>query len=279
VVEPKYRPSRGGGWVIAIVIVPLISYSILATVAIIMLLSQIRNQPHPLEMVPDLEGDNKGGATRGGGKRGSVDVSMPDPDQPLPPQLRVRLGGTLAVGDLAVTPEKVERKRIAYDVAGFQPQSAKADSLALYLRLRNRSADVTFRPMDRYFVRAWSKKPNDLRPYTMLEMGGHRYYGGPLKWTSLAEAKRSREPVEYVDGQAVNQELKPGEEMTTFFCTNPDDHVARALDSYRGPLLWRVQLRRGLVRWTTRDGAEREDAATAVVGVEFSAADVKKAVN
>ena len=52
-----------------------------------------------------------------------------------------------------------------------------------------------------------------------------------------------------------------------------------ALDSYGGPLVWHVQLRRGLVKWTTRDGVEREDSATAVVGVEFSAADVRKAAD
>jgi hypothetical protein len=65
--------------------------------------------------------------------------------------------------------------------------------------------------------------------------------------------------------------------MTTFFCTNPEEHVVRALDGYAGPLVWHVQLRRGLVRWTTRDGVEREDSATTVIGVEFSAADVRPA--
>ena len=119
-------------------------------------------------------------------------------------------------------------------------------------------------------MRSWSKRLDDRKPYTCLEMGERKFYGGPLDWSRKNE---------FIKGQDVNKELKPGEEMTTFFCTNPDEHAAKALDNYGGPLVWHVQLRRGLVKWTTRDGVEREDSATAVVGVEFSAADVRKAAD
>jgi hypothetical protein len=268
-VEPRVRPARGGGWVIAIVIVPLISYSILATIAIILLLTQIRDATHPLEMIPDIEGDHKGGATRGG-RHGSVEIRMPDPAQSLPSRLRVPLATppqTLAVGDLDVTPLKVERGPLAWSL-GPGTQQFSEDVLILTLKLRNRSRDVTLFPMDRYFVRAWSKKPGDMKPYTMLEIGARRFYGGALDWSRKNE---------YIKGQDVNRELKPGEEMTTFICTNPEEHALKALDSYDGRLLWRVQLRRGLVRWTTRDGVEREDPATAVIGVEFTPADVQDA--
>jgi hypothetical protein len=267
-IEPRPRPSRGSGWVIAIVVVPLISYSILATIAVILLLSQIRNATHPLEMVPDIEGDHKNGATRS--KRSAVDFPMPDPEQPVPPQLCVRLAqppGTVAVGDLEVTPERVERGRAAW-VIGQRSESFPEDALILRLKLRNRSRDVTFYPMDRYFVRSWSKRPGDPKPYTMLEMGKRRFYGGALDWSRKEE---------FIRGQDVDKELKPGEAMTTFVCTNPDEHAVKALDDYEGPLVWHIQLRRGLVNWTTKDGVERDDSATAVVGVEFSAADVKAA--
>jgi hypothetical protein len=272
-VEPRRRPSRGGGWVIAIVIVPLISYSILATVAIILLLTEREKQTHPLEMVPDLEGDNKGGASRGTGKRGSVDVPMPDPEQPVPAKLRVPLGQTLTVGDLEVTPEKVEVASHAWAIGKTEPQKFPRDVLCLTLKLRNRSGDVTFKPMDRYFDRHWNRNNvNDPKPYTLLEMGPRRFYGGPLDWSRKNE---------FIEGQKVNTELKPGEEMQTFVCTDPyeSEDAAKELAGYQGPLLWRVQLRRGLVRWTTKGGAERDDPATAVVGVEFDAGDVHKAVN
>jgi hypothetical protein len=68
---------------------------------------------------------------------------------------------------------------------------------------------------------------------------------------------------ETVEGQQ-HRRLRPQEELTTLICTDPDDHVARLLASARGPLLWRVQVRRGLV--PVRD---REVSSTAVIGVEF----------
>ena len=199
--------------------------------------------------------------------------------QPLPPQLLVKLGQTIAVGDLEVTPQKVERTRISYAI-GNTLEKAQEDSLAVTLRLRNRSQDVIFKPMDRFFAR--SRPGLEAIPqYTILEVGDRKFYGGPLKWVSLADAARpgSHANIEYVDQQVVNEELKPGDEMTTFVCTNPDEHALKALDSYEGRLTWRVQLRRGLVRWTTKDGVEREDPATAVVGVEFTAADVQPAAD
>jgi hypothetical protein len=62
--------------------------------------------------------------------------------------------------------------------------------------------------------------------------------------------------------------------MTTFVCTDPADHAVQELARYKGPLVWRIQLRRGLVKWRTARGNDREDSATAVVGVEFDAGDV-----
>ena len=54
-------------------------------------------------------------------------------------------------------------------------------------------------------------------------------------------------------------------------CTNPADaEVLKALDDYRGPLLWRVRLRHGLVRI-----GDREVSASAVVGVKFGAGDIQ----
>ncbi len=281
-IAHKPRVARSNPWVIPLIIAPLAFYSFMATLYILDMqflhFFSPPPPPHPLEMVPDLEGDNKGDA-RHGGKRGSVDTRWPDPLQPLPAQLRVPLGGTLAVGDLEVRPLKVERKRISYAIGNTQPQPATEDSLALYLRLRNCSRDVVFKPMDRFFARARPTGLTAIPQYTILERGDRKFYGGPLTWIAQAVAKRadSHANIEYVYQQVVNQELKPGEEMTTFICTNPADHAVKALDGYQGPLLWRVQLRRGLVKWTTKAGVEREDSATAVVGVEFTAADVQKA--
>jgi hypothetical protein len=49
------------------------------------------------------------------------------------------------------------------------------------------------------------------------------------------------------------------------------DQVGKVLANYHGRLLYRVQVRRGLVRV-----GDREVPATAVVGVEFNDTDIDK---
>jgi hypothetical protein len=97
-----------------------------------------------------------------------------------------------------------------------------------------------------------------------LEMGRQRFFGGPLYWRpGTNPATRDS-----IAGQ-VYRVLRPDEESTTVLCTDPEDHVGQFLADYHGPLVWRIQVRRGFVR--VRD---REISATAVVGVRFTSADV-----
>ncbi len=263
-VPPVRRSSGGSPWFMLLVVVPLISYSILATIAIVVLLQ--REPPHPLEVLPDLQGDHKGGASRKDNKVSSL--KMPPAEQDLPPKLRVPLGATLAIGDLEVTPLSVDRRRVSYAMQGKELAKGRYDSLALTLRLHNRSTDVTFYPLDRFFQREYDGK--SVIPYTYLEMGKSRFFGGPIKWLP-----RSDVHYEWIDQQSLDQVLKPGETLETFVCTNPDKDVTAALDKYDGPLLWRVQVRRGLVKWKPPEHEEREDSACAVIGVEFHSSDVK----
>ena len=248
--------SAPGVWFYALLVVPLISYSILSTIVIIYL--KTHRSPHPLEMLPDLEGDGKG-ATRGKSSSLHYDIHFPEKD--LPRHLLVPLGGTLAVGDLEVTPCKVEKRRITLRTKGStQADTPLENCLAVELRLRNRSADVFFKPMDRFFTRTW--KPNSggsgAMPFTMLLIGAHRFFGGPIEWkSSPVKGERSREHMQSVDGQNYDKELKPGEEMTTFVCTDPADHAVQELARYKGSLLWRIQVRRGLVKWRTARGRAR----------------------
>ena len=169
--------SAPGVWFYALLVVPLISYSILSTIVIIYL--KTHQSPHPLEMLPDLEGDGKG-ATRGKSSSLHYDIHFPEKD--LPRHLLVPLGGTLAVGDLEVTPCKVEKRRITLRTKGStQADTPLENCLAVELRLRNRSADVFFKPMDRFFTRTW--KPNSggsgAMPFTMLLMGAAPVFRRP----------------------------------------------------------------------------------------------------
>jgi hypothetical protein len=249
---PKTRP-----WLVPMLIIPLISYSILATIAAAILYAEKQRRIHPLEAIPD-QGENKG-ATRS--KTGAV--KLPDPAQPLPNQLKVALGDSIRIGDLEVTPEKVERRQIQYESRrqGPSPDTTRFDALALVLHLKNISQDVVFKPMDPYFTRQWKPKNGGLMPYTYLAVGDHHFYGGPLSMQDVRDHQLS------VAGQDLDQELRPGEEFNTFICTDPDDPLKKTLDGHNDsdPLLWRVQVRRGLVRVH-----ERDVPATAVIGVQFS---------
>jgi len=248
-------PQASRPWVLPLFIIPLISYSVLMTVAVVILYLRLQQQVHPLEALPD-QGDNKG-ATHGKGSS-SMD-RMPRPDQDLPPKLKVELGHSLRIGDVEVTPLKVEHRQIQFQ-EGAVVDPTEQETLALELRFRNVSDDVYFKPLDPYFDRHWSPaKTSGIMPYGFLTVDKKNFFG-PLEWHRARVA---------VKGQDHDTELKPGEEMTTFLCTDPDDHVLEALKKAKGPFLWRVQVRRGLAKV-----GDKEISATAVVGVEFNKQDV-----
>jgi len=258
-------PSRS--WILILFIIPLISYSILSTILIIYLL---RNRPEPaspFEKMLDQEGDFKGGTRL---KPESMHYKRVKPDLPLPAQLRVRLDTktpvSLQIGDLQVTPLRVELAKVVF-LRGARPDPDDEDALVLTLQLRNISTDVVFSPTDPYFDRKWKENAvNDPMPYTFLEVGQKKRFYGPLKHPG--PGKRSLDTLE---GQHAGKALKPGEEMTTFVCTDPADHIASTLKTNPGPFLWRIHVRRGLERI-----GERDVSTTAVIGVEFTADDIRK---
>lgn len=170
-----------------------------------------------------------------------------------------------------MVPERVELAplRFVYPHNGGSDLATRP-SLVLYLRLRNVSDDVVFRPLDPAFNRRW-KVGAPRKPYTFLEMGDRRFFG-PLDWSPPRAGGRGGGMLTVIAGQPCSQELQPGEAMTTLICTDPDANAGEALRRYTGPLLWRVHLRRGLVRYKGQD-----KAVTAVVGVEFHSQDVVRA--
>jgi hypothetical protein len=264
--RPMVYHGRGSGWVIALLVIPLISYSVLSTVAVLIL--YFRPQPpHPLEMMPDVEGDYPGGTKKL--KVGSYE--RPRPDEGLPPQLRVALGHSLTLGDLEVTPQSVQVCKIRYRTEGRdRSEESPEPTLVLRLRLKNVGHDVAFYPTDPYFDRRWTGN-KDLKPYTYLDTGpgGKKFYGGAVAWKPR-KVGRMADPREIVEGQNHGRDLGPGQEMDTFVCTAPEEHVPDYLEKHDGPLLWRVHLRRGRVAV-----GDHEKSATAVVGVEFTRQDIR----
>ncbi len=193
----------------------------------------------------------------------------------LPPKLQVALGQSLTIGDLQIQPLKVERRKLTIysENRQFRLEETSHDALVLTLRLRNISDDVYFTPTDPVFDRQWKEEHGSGRPYTLLEIGGKKFFGGPIQWRPRTNrgAFRADDPREHVKGQEKDNEvLKPGADRTSILCTDPSNReILQTLQGSQGPLVWRVHLRRGLV-----DVGDREVSATAVVGVIFDKKDV-----
>jgi hypothetical protein len=227
---------------------------------------QLRN---PFETMPDV-GDDPG--VQKGKKVSLTDRYKPElATLPLPAHLCTTLGNPIRIGDLEVTPKRVERKRVSVIVGTSRAEPCANDSLVLYLDMKNLSTAYSFAPLDSYFDRYWRPGVDLIPPLTQLEIGNqYRCYGGPARWYPRSDRSNPRQRIKGRREEA--ERLQPGEEKELFVCTNGDDAKAAALlfgdssgEKYHGPFLWRVRVRRGLVPFQ-----DKQYAATAVIGVRFT---------
>jgi phage FluMu protein Com len=233
---------------------------------------------HPYKAIPDFYGQYQKADRR------QVSVTgLPDPKLDIPPELRVRLGDELTVGDLKVTPMSVEQQKIVITTdreVGDANTNPAGQSLVLTLRVKNTSTDTVFDPNDPAFRRA--RKEGQPFPYTALQIGRTFYYG-IFPWPPEPGVKRY-----FVEGQDEEEKrLGPGEERDTWVTVAPrgikaamDDVLADVAELKKKqnpePLLWRVQLRRGMVQVKDDSGKEVDISATTVIGVEFRADQIKQ---
>jgi hypothetical protein len=271
----RARRSAGtGSKVLLLFFIPLLSYSILATVFILLMYNKIQNMkpPNPLETMPDVNGDAPG-LKKGEGK------TWAPPEEytrvALAPNQKVGLKDTLRIGDLEVTPQKVELKTVAVYVEGFdRPEPCQHKSLVLHLKVHNASKEWTFAPLDNFFDRLW--KPGDgAPPLTVLEVGSQRFIGGPAKWVPLVRKRDNKDRREWVEGRQNQPKLlAPGESLETIICTDGNNAVLeKAVATHKGDCLWRVHVRRGPV---AVEGRDTLIPATTLVGVEFKGDDIVK---
>jgi hypothetical protein len=278
------RPRDGGGWFVGLVVIPLISYSLLATIAILVLWYKFQQAPPPapnqLDVLPSFDPNDEEHSThlklnqKVFNRPRSMDVKTAT--GPLLPERITRLGEKLQVGDLEITPLKVDRRIVSVVSKGFPPEPGRAPSLALHLNLKNISNNVVFQPMDSYFDRKWMSKAEQ-PPLTLLELsepaGTIRFFGGPAEYHPPPGKNSTARQPEEVEGAHISNVLRPGEEMETFVCTDGDDKAAvDAIENHRGKLLWRVHLRRGII---TLD-AHHLVPVSSVIGVEFTDDDYRK---
>jgi hypothetical protein len=237
-IAPRRLPGRS--MFVPILLIFLVPYAIFTT-AFIGYLIWMGRQQHPLKMLPD---NVPKGAPR----------QQVQHDWPLDGQMKVGLNGTIAVGDIEVTPLQVKR-------------TAEGD-LMLVFRARNLSDSLIFNPMADEYVRYVKRSMDTSGIYTFLERPGkssasRRIYGGTLEWF--------KGPIE--QPKAFDGDIGPGEEAIIHLTTDQRhrDELVPGFVEAREPLLWRLQVRRGLV---PVDG--HMVSATTVIGVEFRARDIVK---
>jgi hypothetical protein len=284
-IAPSARTPRRtevkAPWFLLLVFCPLLLYSLVISVFAFFIYrhdQQLRELFRDrFDKMPDV-GDDPG--VRKGKKVSLTDKYKPElAALPLPESLCTTLSKPLRVGELQVTPNRIERKRVSVVVESSRPEPCRNDSLVLYLDMKNLSADYAFAPLDNYFDRYWRPGVDMIPPLTLLEVGTkYRFYGGPAHWYRRDDRTNRRE---WVKGRSNQGDfLQPGEEKQMFVCTDGDDDRAVAVlfgersgEEYHGDYLWRVRVRRGLVRFEDKDYP-----ATAVIGVRFTTSDIRLAI-
>jgi hypothetical protein len=217
---------------------------------------------HPLSTIPDSFGEFDPAS-----RKRVTQIKMPL-DGELPANQRTSLGGKIEIGQLAIEPVLVEKRPLkiiregkkAGDVV-VRPQGNSA--LVLHLKVTNTSTDTPIFPLDPAFTRA---AKSDDQPATRLLMGKRTLYGGAISWPFGERIKR-----EYEEQQARDFEsLAPGQTREYIVFTNEDSTLTSQIKKLTEPLLWRIQVRRGVVPLKGKDVP-----VTAIIGVEFKASDVK----
>jgi hypothetical protein len=277
-VQPSIKPAMANNMIPIYILAFLAPYALIMTILAIYYYFGARSarDNSPLEMLPDV-GDPK--AKTG---TSSQVIRRVVPTTPLAGNLITELGKSIRIGDLEVTPQKVEQKRLTFRVRGQDPKDPNSrrdrpeeESLALHLEFKNVSNNTIFRPTDSAFDYKWRDRtdPEPVMPYTYVTVNGIRYCG-PFVRINPRERYRPEDNLrfEYVEGQEEDSKiLKPGETSKTVIVTDYQDQVPSMLRTHKGKLTWRVQLRRGLVR--VRD---KDVSSTAVIGVEFDKEQIQK---
>jgi hypothetical protein len=277
--HPAQRSSFFSTMFIALVFMPLVLYAVMATVIVVLLLINRNNnapQTDPREYLIDPDGDNPGVKKKA--YRGPLEIDAKESIRPLPANLSVKLGNSLTLGDLQITPERVDWANVKMSTkSSGKPEVRRV--LRLDLHLKNVSDDAVFYPMDAMFDRKSDGKGAKV-PMTVLVAGDNlRFFGGLSIWYQVADSRnKNQTPRYYVHGNNYEQKLAPKEEMDTFICTDGFDPEREGGDieaklnelaHYDGSMVWHVHIRRGSVRWKGRDYP-----ATAVFGVEFTGKDI-----
>jgi hypothetical protein len=220
---------------------------------------------HPLSTIPDSFGEFDPVSRKKVTQYKSLDGE-------LPANQMAGLGGKIEIGQLAIEPVKIESRPLKVITEGKQEKGkqerledkTRSKALVLQLRITNTSGEFSIFPMDPALTRKASS--DDKQPATRLVVGKNIFYGGGIEWPVASKVKRKYEEQQEKDWTP----LKPGESRDYVVFTDSDQKILKAVTDLNDTILWRIQVRRGLIAFKGKD-----IPVTAIIGVEFKSSDVK----
>lgn len=220
-----------------ILLIFLVPYAIFTT-AFIGYLLYMWPRENPLKNLPD---NAPGGKPR-------LQVKH---DLDLDKDMKTTLGQPIRVGAIEVTP--------------LQVKHTADNDLVLVFRAKNISSNMVFNPIADDYMKFSRQSLDAGKPYTFLERVSReklpRIYGGYLEWYKGPPGREQK-----FDG-----EIGPGEEALIHLISE-DNYRKREVGNFvkaKEALVWRLQVRRGLVHVEGKDVS-----ATTVIGVEFTSRDI-----
>ncbi|WP_298864294.1 hypothetical protein [uncultured Gimesia sp.] len=217
-----------------------LTYAIAATILIAMLLyAKYLGDPHQLESLPDLKPPVK---------NDEIALQLVPENAKLPAGHTLQLGGPgRRYGNVLVTPLRVTRGPIEfehYTGDATKTRTPSKDVLKLHLKFENVSSDQTFEPLDQKLLltRVPGKTPeSQLRANNFVCRVDQKrtdaervlVYDMPPSWEWNIKGQN-------INQETLSQKLGPGESFETYVATNE-----AGIDSLKGDLVWRLQLRKG----------------------------------
>ena len=279
VSRPAVRGGGGGIFVWMLLFYALVATGIAAYLFYDKTLKEEKQQAdggkkeHPFTAIPDLYGYYE----KADRKKIQKFEGMPGANLEVPKELQVKLGESITIGQLEVTPLRVEYR----EIMRFRKPTGKTEYetkpidrvYVLHLHLKNISDDVYFHPNDPALNRRYVPSQRDsIPPYSGIVIGKDFFLGGPLLWPD------SDYTHQYIEGQENDGKLLgPKEERNTVVASDMAVLPIRtAVEAAGGtPIIWRVDLRRGLEKYKDAEGNEKEYSARSVIGVVLSPGEMR----
>lgn len=254
-VAPVQKESQG---VPSTIFMAVLTYASVVTLICVYLVMQSMNaKPHELESLPDIKPPMKDD---------EIAYRLAPENAPMPKGHTLKIGESQRFGNIRLTPLKVSYEKLQFEhFSGDATRRREPDGpvLKLWLKFENVSKDQTFSPLDRKLMLiriADRKKPDWLRSNNFICSAAEKNQPGEQKLIYDLEMSGDWN----FDSIPDDMSIGPGEELK---CYLPSEPVA--FDSLNGPMVWRVQIRKGYHPESFR-------GVTTLIEVEFDPKEIKK---